>query len=311
SSDDDGANETTAGSAAVRAAPSATPDDARIIGLSFCQRPNACRGMGGVIDDAAPSVASRVVACRHNISLIMSSGHLRRQVDGRRLIADPLGGADLSFKIRNKTRMPRVFVAYASRHFVEAESVAADDAADIGLEGMLCFETTAGVAVSGDDTAHSPNLHDGDTLRYIWIYAGDEGEKERQRRTTWGSTGQLPGSEILRLSALAVGCRAKLVFVMLGGKSVQTPSRARLETDAKVGAQRGNGPARTRNGKCRLGVSCAGSDTRAAARISYGAGFVVNEVVRYLYSRDDETEVFGELFSLEDASSSSLSTPDD
>ena len=60
--------------------------------------------------------------------------------------------------------------------------------------------------------------------------------------------------------------------------------------------------------KCRLGASCADSDTREVARISCGAGFVINEVVQYLYSDDDETGIFGELFSLEDVGSLSSSS---
>ncbi|EJK62425.1 hypothetical protein THAOC_16970, partial [Thalassiosira oceanica] len=147
------------------------------------------------------------------------------------------GDSDLSFIIKNTTRMSRVFEAYASRQLLDETLLCFQTAAGVVVSGddtahsldlqdgdtlkcsetdmtihvsgvgcdlleykirrsktrmsrmfqdyanildlnpaRLCFETAAGVAVTGDDTAYSLNLHDGDTLRCIWIYTG-EGEK--------------------------------------------------------------------------------------------------------------------------------------
>ncbi|EJK71826.1 hypothetical protein THAOC_06694, partial [Thalassiosira oceanica] len=63
-----------------------------------------------------------------------------------------VSGAEIvSFRIKNTTRMSRLFKAYASRQHLD--------------ETRLCFKTAAGLVVSSDDTAHSLNLQDGDTLK--------------------------------------------------------------------------------------------------------------------------------------------------
>ena len=69
----------------------------------------------------------------------------------------------MSFKIKTTTKMRRVFSAYASKHYL--------DPANLRFE-VSGAAVTGNVAVASNDTAHSLNLNDGDTLKCIWTYTG-------------------------------------------------------------------------------------------------------------------------------------------
>ena len=68
-----------------------------------------------------------------------------------------------SFQVWTRTRMINVFLAYAGERNLNLAS--------------LRFEF-AGVAVTDNDTAHSLNLHDGDTLTCMSIYTGEGDPQE-------------------------------------------------------------------------------------------------------------------------------------
>jgi len=60
--------------------------------------------------------------------------------------------------------MDRVFTAFATRNNFDPASLRFEVAG---------AAVTGNVAVASDDTAHSLNLHDGDTLKCVWTYTGE------------------------------------------------------------------------------------------------------------------------------------------